>query len=100
MTFWDFVGAALYALGEWVSQWWLWLVAVCILICLVGWQLSEKNVQVDEPSQAQKDALRAWAVRNKRPPVVLLDAPEIVELAQDWLVLCRSTSETQEKGEI
>jgi hypothetical protein len=68
VTFWDFISVSLYQTGAWVSQYWLWLAALCILICLIGWQLSAKNVQVDEPSQEQKDALKAWVMRGKMPP--------------------------------
>lgn len=96
MSVWDFIREAYLGTYATLMQNWPWLFIVAALIIIVGlvlsdWRSDAKELQPDTLTPAQKDALRAWVMRQKMPP-----APEMVELAQEWLNECRD-AETKER---
>lgn len=100
MSVWDFIREAYLGTYAMLMQNWPWLFIVAALIIIVGlvlsdWHSDAKESRPDTLSPVQKDALRAWVMRQKMPP----NAPEMVELAQEWLTLCRD-AETKERGEM
>lgn len=54
MIIWDFIGAAFYVAGAWLSQNWLILCALTVLGGIAGWVCYEWRHAPDVPSQAEK----------------------------------------------